>query len=223
MIRNNTPVVIEAGYNGDMIQIVSGRIYTIPNVTGTDNEWVWHGEVIPLTEQLDLIDYNKPFSKGTTWNSILNSWFGSANIPYVIAPSLDGEAIPGELSLNCYTFPQLQTFFFRTQKQLVYKGGQIRFFELGDAEPATATLDASQVKPNQYLDFQAGSLATLELAAWVPNVTSAMKLNLTEDTAVIIQESVTDFTGTVTVVQSAFSISTYDMPTHEIIIKSEVG
>lgn len=217
LIDSKTNVQIFAGYNDNYVSIAEGIIVSFPEFQPTDTEWLWTADITPLNPDLDKIDYTENFSKGDTWGNVIEQFFGKSKIPYVIPDKLESTSIDSDISFNINTFVGLQDFFKARGFELSYKDRIIIFTDGKSNAIASTEITSQQVKPNQYLDFRPGRPVPLNLAGWIPAITSGIYVNLKDPEAVTtLIETTKGFTGTMYVLKSMLYLSTTEQPRHTI-------
>jgi len=219
IINRNTEVTLEAGYNDTYVFIASGSIYVYPEIQSTDNNWIWTADIVPKMDVLNEIDYSRDFPANTTWGEVMETWFTPKKIPIDISDSIRNQFVGAKMSLNIMTFYSLQAHFNARNFYLDYLGGTIGFSNLSDGTIRDRKITPNQIKPNQYLDFQGGQDAILDLVAWIPSVSSSMTVELTDESSVTTLGTVSGFSGTMSVLQSAIMISTEGNPTHQLTLR----
>ena len=86
--------------------------------------------------------------------------------------------------------------------------------------PSNFTIRPEQIKPNQFLDFQLNGDAELQLAGWIPDLSSSDFVVLEDpDSVVVTGRRASGFNGTLFVVENRVNLSTEDHPIQTLVLR----
>lgn len=219
LINNQTIVRVEAGYNDQYSFLAEGAVYLFPVIDSGDNQWVWTADITPSFNFLNAINYTEYFESFRTWQYVMDRYFTRNGLTVNIASSIASQRIGTELSLNVNTFKQLQDFFYVRGWSLTYRDRIISFSDLVRNVTTQKVIKPNQIRPNQYLDFQSGNEAVLQLAGWLPNINSSDYIVMEDEASINAFGTTKGFNGTMNVYKSEFSLSTQDHPIHNLTVR----